>query len=111
MRAVLQEERGLMPLTPKRRNQPVRNAPAWDALMNRTRRSIKTTFAQAEGTFGLEKPGPGACGSSEPGHRQDHGADAGSQAQAGAGALVTQAGRVPILGYEYKNAFHIKRLL
>ena len=55
--AVLQEDQGLLLLTPKRRNQREQNAPAWDALMNRARRLIETTFAQAKGTFGLEKPG------------------------------------------------------
>lgn len=55
--SVLQEEQGLLLLTPKRKNQHEQNAPAWDALMNRTRRLIETTFAQAKGTFGLEKPG------------------------------------------------------
>ena len=34
----------------------MQNSPTWDALMNRTRRLIETTFAQAKGTFGLEKP-------------------------------------------------------
>ncbi len=53
--SVLREEQGLLLLTPKRKNQ--QNTRAWDALMNRTRRLIETTFAQAKGTFGLEKPG------------------------------------------------------
>lgn len=55
--SVLQEDQGLLLLTPKRRNQQEQNAPAWDTLMNRARRLIETTFAQAKGTFGLEKPG------------------------------------------------------
>lgn len=55
--AVLSEDQGLLLLTPKRKNQRVQNAPAWDALMNRSRRVIETTFAQAKGTFGLERPG------------------------------------------------------
>lgn len=55
--ALLQEEQGLLLLTPKRKNQHAQNTRAWDALMNRTRRLIETTFAQAKGTFGLEKPG------------------------------------------------------
>ena len=55
--AVLSEEQGLLLLTPKRKNQYAQNSPAWDALMNRTRRLIETTFAQAKSTFGLEKPG------------------------------------------------------
>ena len=32
--AVLEEDRGLLLLTPKRRNQRAKNVPAWDALMN-----------------------------------------------------------------------------
>lgn len=55
--AILEEDHGLLLLTPKRKNQHQQNAPGWDALMNRTRRLIETTFAQAKGTFGLEKPG------------------------------------------------------
>jgi hypothetical protein len=60
--SLLQEDQGLLLLTPKRKNQHEQNAPAWDALMNRTRRLIlksfiETTFAQAKGVFGLEKPG------------------------------------------------------
>lgn len=60
--SVLREEQGLLLLTPKRKNQHQQNAPAWDRLMNRMRRLIlksfmETTFAQAKGTFGLEKPG------------------------------------------------------
>ena len=55
--ALLQEEQGLLLLTPKRKNQHMQNTRAWNALMNRTRRLIETTFAQAKGTFGLEKPG------------------------------------------------------
>ncbi len=60
--AVLQEDQGLLLLTPKRKNQQEQNPRAWDALMNRTRRLIlksfiETTFAQAKGVFGLERPG------------------------------------------------------
>ncbi len=54
---ILEEDQRLLLLTPKRKNQKEQNAPGWDALMNRTRRLIETTFAQAKGTFGLEKPG------------------------------------------------------
>jgi len=54
--AVLREDRGLLLLTPKRKNQAEQNDPAWDALMNRARRLIETTFAQAKGVFGLEQP-------------------------------------------------------
>lgn len=42
--------------TPKRKNQKEQNDPLWDALMNRLRRLIETTFAQAKDGFGLEKP-------------------------------------------------------
>ena len=55
--ALLEEDQGLLLLTPKRKNQKEQNAPGWDRLMNRTRRVIETTFAQAKDTFGLEKPG------------------------------------------------------
>ena len=41
--ATLSEDQGLLLLTPKRKNQRVQNAPAWDALMNRSRRVIETT--------------------------------------------------------------------
>lgn len=54
--AVLREGQGLLLLTPKRKNQKEQNAPAWDALMNRARRLIETTFAQAKEVFGLEEP-------------------------------------------------------
>ncbi len=43
-------------LTPKRCNQKEQNPREWDALMNRLRRRIETTFAQVKATFGLEKP-------------------------------------------------------
>lgn len=55
--AVLQEDQGILLLTPKRRNQKEQNAPGWDALMNRARRLVETVFAQAKDTFGLERPG------------------------------------------------------
>jgi len=55
--AILEEDQGLLLLTPKRKNQRAQNAPGWDALMNRARRVIETTFAQAKGTFSLERPG------------------------------------------------------
>lgn len=55
--SLLQEDQGILLLTPKRSNQKEQNAPAWDALMNRARRVIETTFAQAKDTFGLERPG------------------------------------------------------
>ncbi len=55
--AILEEDQGLLLLTPKRKNQKEQNAAGWDGLMNRTRRVIETTFAQAKGTFGLERPG------------------------------------------------------
>lgn len=55
--ALLEEDQGLLLLTPKRKNQKEQSAVGWDGLMNRARRVIETTFAQAKGTFGLEKPG------------------------------------------------------
>jgi hypothetical protein len=55
--AVLQEDQGVLLVTPKRCNQKEQNAPEWDALMNRARRLIETVFAQAKDTFGLERPG------------------------------------------------------
>lgn len=55
--AFLREEQDVLLLTPKRKNQLQQNPHGWDALMNRTRRVIETTFAQAKDTFGLEKPG------------------------------------------------------
>ncbi len=55
--AFLLEEQDLLLLTPKRKNQREQNPRGWDAFMNRARRLIETTFAQAKGTFGLEKPG------------------------------------------------------
>jgi len=55
--AILEENQGLLLLTPRRKNQQEQNAPGWDALMNRARRLIETTFAQTKGTFGLERPG------------------------------------------------------
>ncbi len=55
--ALLQEDQGLLLLTPKRNNQKEQNAPAWDALMNRARRLIETVFAQAKDTFSLERVG------------------------------------------------------
>jgi hypothetical protein len=54
--ALLTELTGNQLLTPKRSNQKEQNAPAWDALMNRLRRWIETTFSQAKDVFGLEKP-------------------------------------------------------
>ncbi len=54
---VLLEERGVLLLTPKRTNQKEQNGPAWDALMNRLRRMIETSYAQAKGSFVLERPG------------------------------------------------------
>jgi hypothetical protein len=54
---VLLEERGVRLLTPKRKNQKEQNPAGWDALMNRLRRMIETTFAGAKDTFTLERPG------------------------------------------------------
>ena len=55
--ALLQETQGVSLLTPKRRNQKGQNPRVWDTAMNRAWRVIETTFAQAKGAFGLEKPG------------------------------------------------------
>jgi hypothetical protein len=55
--SVLREDRNIELLTPKRANQKEQNAVGWDALMNRVRRLIETTFSQAKAFFGLEKPG------------------------------------------------------
>ena len=54
---VLLEECGVRLLRPKRTNQKEQNGPEWDALMNRLRRMIETSFAQAKHTLGLERPG------------------------------------------------------
>lgn len=54
--AVLEEDRGVILLTPKRKNQKEQNPARWDALLTRTRRLIETVFAQGKGGFGLEKP-------------------------------------------------------
>jgi hypothetical protein len=53
---VLEEDRKVVLLTPKRKNQKEQNAPEWDAALNRVRRLIETTFAQGKDGFGLEKP-------------------------------------------------------
>lgn len=53
---LLTELTGTRLFTPKRKNQKEQNAPEWDAEMNRLRRMIETTFAQAKDVFGLEKP-------------------------------------------------------
>jgi hypothetical protein len=54
---VLLQERGVLLLTPKRTNQKEQNLAAWDALMNRLRRMVETSFAQAKDDFDLEVPG------------------------------------------------------
>lgn len=54
--ALLTELSGNQLFTPKRKNQAEQNTPAWDAQMNRLRRLVETTFAQAKDVFGLEKP-------------------------------------------------------
>jgi hypothetical protein len=53
---VLDEDRDVILLTPKRKNQKAQNAPGWDAAMNRVRRLIETAFSQSKEGFGLEKP-------------------------------------------------------
>src|SRR5579871_4823264 len=53
---VLEEDRGVVLLTPKRKNQTEQNPPGWDAAMNRVRRLIETAFSQSKDGFGVEKP-------------------------------------------------------
>ena len=53
---VLQEDRDVILLTPKRKNQHAQNPEGWDAVMNRARRLIETTFSQSKDGFGMEKP-------------------------------------------------------
>ena len=40
----------------ERKNQKEQHPPEWEAQLNRMRRLIETTFAQAKDTFGLEQP-------------------------------------------------------
>jgi hypothetical protein len=54
--ALLAELTGNQLLTPKRANQKEQQPPAWEALMNRFRRLIESTFSQGKDCFGLEKP-------------------------------------------------------
>ncbi len=54
--ALLAELTGNQLLTPKRANQNEQQPPAWEALMNRFRRLIESTFSQGKDCFGLEKP-------------------------------------------------------
>jgi hypothetical protein len=53
---VLQEDRDVILLTPKRKNQKEQNPVGWDQTMNRVRRLIETTFSQSKDGFGMEKP-------------------------------------------------------
>jgi hypothetical protein len=53
---VLQQDRAVLLLTPKRKNQKEQNPPGWDAVMNRVRRLIETAFSQSKDGFGVEKP-------------------------------------------------------
>ena len=53
---VLEEDRAVVLLTPKRKNQKAQNPPGWDALLNRVRRLIETAFSQSKEGFGMEKP-------------------------------------------------------
>jgi hypothetical protein len=53
---VLSEDREVLLLTPKRKNQKEQNPAGWDATMNRVRRLIETTFSQSKDGFGMEKP-------------------------------------------------------
>ncbi len=53
---ILEEDRDVILLTPKRKNQKEQNSPGWDAALNRVRRLIETAFSQSKEGFGLEKP-------------------------------------------------------
>ncbi len=53
---VLEEDRDVVLLTPKRKNQKEQNPAGWDAVLNRVRRLIETTFSQSKDGFGMEKP-------------------------------------------------------
>jgi hypothetical protein len=53
---VLEEDRDVVWLTPKRKNQTQQNPKRWDALLTRTRRLIETACSQGKDGFGLEKP-------------------------------------------------------
>lgn len=53
---VLEEDRGVVLMTPKRKNQKEQNPADWDATMNRVRRLIETMFSQSKDGFGVEKP-------------------------------------------------------
>lgn len=53
---VLEEDRDVILLTPKRKNQKEQNPLRWNAVLTRTRRLIETAFAQGKAGFGLEKP-------------------------------------------------------
>lgn len=50
------EGRGIVLITPKRRNQAAQNPPGVDAFFGDFRRRIETTFAQAKEQLGLERP-------------------------------------------------------
>lgn len=53
---VLEEDRDVILLTPKRQNQKEQNPNGWDATLNRVRRRIETMFSQSKEGFGVEKP-------------------------------------------------------
>ena len=53
---LLEAERDVILLTPKRKNQMQQNPAGWDAALNRVRRLIETTFSQSKDGFGVEKP-------------------------------------------------------
>lgn len=55
--AYLQEQHGIVLLTPKRKNQKEQNPKEWDRWLVQARQRIETVFSQAKGFFGLEKPG------------------------------------------------------
>src|SRR5579872_1472907 len=54
--ALLQEDRHVPLLTPKRKNQKEQNAASGDHRMQRVRRLIETAFSQGKDGFGLESP-------------------------------------------------------
>jgi len=52
----LEQDRDVVLLTPKRKNQKEQNPAGWDAALNRVRRLIETAFSQSKDGFGMEKP-------------------------------------------------------
>ena len=108
------------------RRQQGQNPRVWDTAMNRAWRVIETTFAQAKGAFGLEKPGARSLWGlqsrliAKPVDCKDHGSDACSMPQCAAGTFAVAADGVQFLArfwsaFERKLTengifrFHIKR--